>query len=323
MDSGPMMEEDEKKPFDAETMDREEESQPDPDEPLKVEEGTGRVWLVRIPPELMERWSKIDEDGVHLASIRVYQRSKAPHSRNPRIMLRVPPPPGRPEDEAEEYELDMLNESVENQIVVAEREKAPGTGSRARLSILTGRVKHDCSLRPILNDRYRQRMKMRTAAANTPKRTIMRIEDAHPGGRAGINRLTSGVTNASGFTDLVKPKPKPPKGQFERMARMPRDALLDLLFSLFREKEHWSIKPLRERTQQPEVYLKEVLNEIAFLHRSGEHNGQWELMANFKGDGIKSENVPLPPEGSMLKMEEDGFDEDEDDDEDEDMEEVS
>ena len=72
------------------------------------------------------------------------------------------------------------------------------------------------------------------------------------------------------------------------MARMPRNQLLDMLFGLFREKEHWSIKPLRERTQQPEAYLKEVLQEIAFLHRSGEHNGTWELLANFKGDGVSS-----------------------------------
>lgn len=86
---------------------------------------------------------------------------------------------------------------------------------------------------------------------------------------------------------MQKPKQKPPKGQFERMARMPRNQLLDLLFSLFREREHWSIKPMRERTQQPEAYLKEVLGEIAFMHRSGEHNGTWELMPNFKGDGVR------------------------------------
>lgn len=61
-----------------------------------------------------------------------------------------------------------------------------------------------------------------------------------------------------------------------------------MLFGLFREKEHWSIKPMREKTQQPEAYLKEVLQEIAFLHRSGEHNGTWELLANFKGDGVRS-----------------------------------
>jgi transcription initiation factor TFIIF subunit beta len=82
-------------------------------------------------------------------------------------------------------------------------------------------------------------------------------------------------------------KVKPQKGQYERMARMPRNQLLDALFALFREREQWPIKQLREKTQQPEVYLKEVLSEIASLHRSGEFNGTWELMPSFKGDGVR------------------------------------
>jgi transcription initiation factor TFIIF subunit beta len=86
---------------------------------------------------------------------------------------------------------------------------------------------------------------------------------------------------------LQRTKVKPAKGQYERMARMPRNQLLDALFALFREREQWPIKLLRERTQQPEVYLKEVLSEIASLHRSGEFNGTWELMPSFKGDGVR------------------------------------
>lgn len=80
---------------------------------------------------------------------------------------------------------------------------------------------------------------------------------------------------------------------------MPRNQLLDMLFSLFREREHWSVKLLRERTQQPEAYLKEVLSEIAFMHRSGEHNGTWELMSNFKGDGV-SICIYIPLRHSVL-----------------------
>ena len=51
---------------------------------------------------------------------------------------------------------------------------------------------------------------------------------------------------------------------------------LDQLFTLFRERPRWGIRPLREKTQQPEAYLKEVLAEIAFFHKSGE---QWFLGA--------------------------------------------
>ena len=63
---------------------------------------------------------------------------------------------------------------------------------------------------------------------------------------------------------------------------MPKNQLLDLLFKLFAEKQTWPIKLLRDKTQQPEAFLKETLSDIAFLHRSGEHNGTWELKENFK-----------------------------------------
>ncbi|KAF8502340.1 hypothetical protein F5888DRAFT_1632256 [Russula emetica] len=46
-----------------------------------------------------------------------------------------------------------------------------------------------------------------------------------------------------------------------------------ILSALFCEHKHWPIKLLREKTQQPDVYLKEVLSEITTLHRSGEFNG--------------------------------------------------
>jgi len=125
------------------------------------------------------------------------------------------------------------------------------------------------------------------------------------------------------------------------MARMPRNQLLDLLFSLFREQPRWSIKPLRERTQQPEAYLKEVLTSIATLNRSGEYNGLWELNDVFAKDGvchrphgslfstkvmeqIKSENVPgssSVPGGTSGDAAMDDYDDEED--EDDDMEEVS
>ncbi|EMD31465.1 hypothetical protein CERSUDRAFT_119685 [Gelatoporia subvermispora B] len=320
-----VMDEDTKR-FDAVNGGNEEDNQPDPDESLMMETGNGRVWLVKIPKHLMEKWSSIDQEGVHLATIRVYHQAESSTGKKPRILLKLPPNPANPDGEGDEYEMDMVNEAVENQVVVAEREKEPGTASRARTTILTGRVKHECNLRPVFSERYRQRIKERHRVANAPARQIMRIEDALPGGRGNINMLTSGVSHTKPF-DLVRPKPKPPKGQFERMARMPRDQLLDELFKAFQEREHWSIKVLRERTQQPEAYLKEVLGEIAFLHRAGEHSGTWELLANYKGSGVKAEHVPVPSAASMagvdveeIKME---GEDDDDEDEDEDMEEVS
>ncbi|KAA1476274.1 transcription initiation factor IIF, beta subunit [Dentipellis sp. KUC8613] len=311
--------EDEKKPFDSVAGGVEEETQPDPDEQIMLESGNGRVWLVKIPRFLMARWSAIDAEGVPLAKIRIYDHP-TDTSIPPRIFVHIPPEGGAAAAEADTYEMDMVNQDVHNQIVVAEREKAPQ--SRARTTIMTGKVKHECNLRPRFSDAYRARMRERTRVANTPARQIRMIDDAVSGGRGSINRLSSGVTAAPGFTETVG-RPKAAKGAFERMARMPRNQLLDMLFGLYRERTHWPIKQLRERTQQPEVYLKEVLSEIATLHRSGEFTGNWELKDVFK------DNLDAKGEGISVKMPDmgdgDGMDEDEDDedDEDDDMEEVS
>ncbi|EGN92358.1 hypothetical protein SERLA73DRAFT_191197 [Serpula lacrymans var. lacrymans S7.3] len=356
--------EDEKKPFDPDGLQPDEETLPDPDEELMLDKGNGRVWLVKVPKHLMERWSSIDAENIHLATVRVYPDAVGPTGKSPRIVLFLPPDPSdtTPRDPAlppfssnaafvpgegdvhvDRYELDMVNDDVDNQLVVAERPKepvpptssaptsTPPVNNRARTTILTGRIKHECNLRPIFNESYRRQMRERSRKYNTPRRQIRMIEDAGvSGGRGGINRLSSGVGVGAGgaFSDLIKSKPKPAKGAFERMARMPRNQLLDLLFTLFREQPRWSIKPLRERTQQPEAYLKEVLGEIGQLNRSGEYNGMWELSEVFTKDGIKAEGgMGMIAGGSqdvtMALPEEEEEDDDDDDDDDDDMEEVS
>jgi transcription initiation factor TFIIF subunit beta len=104
------------------------------------------------------------------------------------------------------------------------------------------------------------------------------------------------------------------------MARIPRNQLLDLLFEAFRAQAYWPLRALRERTQQPEQYLKEVLTEVASLHRAGEHAGTYELKPQFAADGTKSE-ADLYAKTEFTKAE-DAMDEDEDDDDEDDMEEV-
>ena len=150
-----------------------------------------------------------------------------------------------------------------------------------------------------MTGRYERRL-----SAKNEKAVRVGLMDGAKAGRGGGKMLsgprrvsrTSGADISRAFFFLSfylrfrfdveqRTKVKPQKGKYERMARMPRNQLLDALFALFREREQWPIKLLREKTQQPEVYLKEVLSEIATLHRSGEFNGTWELMPSFKGDG--------------------------------------
>ncbi|KAF7377774.1 hypothetical protein MSAN_00200700 [Mycena sanguinolenta] len=341
---------DEKKPFDVPGED--EDAQPDPDEQLMLDQGHGKVWLVKVSG-LLKTFIWLQSAYTPTLSLAGALRMFLflPPNTDP-SKNQTPPPqnPNRPHfahstsyavdggAEPDCYELDMVNDNVDNQVVIAERPKDPSLSistsaaaatpnTRARTTILTGRIKHDCNLRPALTASYRRQMRDRHLKYNTPTRQIMRIEDSGiVGGRGAVNRLTSGVSvGADGaFKNMVKTKPKAAKGQFERMARIPRNQLLDLIFQLFRDTPRWGIKPLRERTQQPEVYLKEVLSEVAFLNKTGEYASLWELKDTFKDEtshanvaGMSGELISFGDADVKMESVED------DDDDDDDMEEVA
>jgi transcription initiation factor TFIIF subunit beta len=138
----------------------------------------------------MERWSKFDTEGARLAKIRIYK----PQSGAPRIVVFVPPEDGSGGDEDSDiYELDMVNQKVENQIVVAER--APSGMGRAHTTTMAGQIKHECNLRPHMTQRYERRLIERRAAANE-KSMRMKMMDGAQAGRGGI-------MFAAGFTDIA------------------------------------------------------------------------------------------------------------------------
>jgi transcription initiation factor TFIIF subunit beta len=150
----------------------------------------------------MERWSKFDTEGVRLAKIRIYK----PQSGAPRIVMFVPPEDGSGGDgDGDVYEMDMVKQKVENQIVVAERAKAPSGMGRARTTIMTGQIKHECNLRPRMTVRYERRLmeRGRSGVAANEKSMRVRMMDGARAGRGGGKMLSSGIMSAAGFTDIA------------------------------------------------------------------------------------------------------------------------
>jgi transcription initiation factor TFIIF subunit beta len=142
----------------------------------------------------MERWSRFDTEGVQLAKIRIYEGAA------PRIVVLVPPEDGGGGEDI--YELDMVNQDVHNQVVIAERAKAPSGTGRARTTIMTGKVKHECNLRPRMTGRYERRLMERGAAANDRSMRVGLMDGARAG-HGGGKMLSSGISSAAGFADLA------------------------------------------------------------------------------------------------------------------------
>ena len=58
---------------------------------------------------------------------------------------------------------------------------------------------------------------------------------------------------------------------------MPQNELLDLIYECFREYKYWPFRSLKTRLQQPETYLKQTLEMVAHLVKSGDFAMTWEL----------------------------------------------
>jgi len=302
----------------------------EPQEELQFNKGDdgGIVWLAKIPKSLMEAWSNVQEAGVHLASIRVYDQPKEGQT-SPNISLILPQSPQYNqgmEPAAAEYEVQMLNEKVDSHYIVTDKEKPRQTNKRLRMTALAGRVHHKITLRPAMSAAYEAKIKKRSDEANRPKAQIKKLYDSKKDvdvGSTNFKMIQSGAAQSSaGFGSLGKNKKPAQKGEFERAARISRDELLDQLFALFTaEKPYWSMKDLRAKTVQPEAYLKEVLTDIGVFHKSGSNVNHWSLQAEYVAG--TSAGMDTDGAGPSGVQQEGGMDEDDDDDDDEDMEQVS
>ncbi len=73
---------------------------------------------------------------------------------------------------------------------------------------------------------------------------------------------------------------------------MPENDLLDLIFRAFTKYEYYTLKVLRQNIPQPETYLRQTLEKVADMHRSGRFNTQWQLKTEFRKQGQLGEIAP-------------------------------
>ena len=245
------------------------------------------------------------------------------------MRLIVPKPPGADPDEPplRHYKMRMLDKSVKNALVLTDKPKSPDSENRAResstgapqqepqnvltlvlgLTVLRGALEHDFNIEAMYNRNYSARMRARREKAE-PRGRVMILEKQKDFDQAGINRLNAGIVSRSAsstaFSHALGKQPPKPKGQFERMARIAKIDLIDMLFKLFSKQQYWSLKDLRAKVQQPEAYLKEVLAEIGHLERSGPNNGTWRLQESYAMAIPEAKEDEMEVEGSQpgIKM---------------------
>lgn len=171
-----------------------------------------------------------------------------------------------------------------------------------------GKIAYDVRVEPV-DKREEEKLLERRLFEADHKNTGVQII----GRGSTVKAMQSGTTHASKWGDtFIKtsaPLVKPKKGEHLKAARIPENELIDLFWKCFAEYQYWSMKALRQRLQQPENYIRQVLNDrqIAVLHKSGPFANHYSLTDQYKDKGSAKESIAV---------------EDEDDDDGEEMEDV-
>ncbi|KAK9466916.1 transcription initiation factor IIF, beta subunit [Lipomyces arxii] len=276
-----------------------------------------KVWLVRMPKFLRDRWLEMEDAGSDdLGTVRLRQDK-------PNDIRLILADTEATKDLPKEYKLDITNQNVTNTYVFAEENlarfgkhgavtgasennassgptgsssmRADNSNKRKRYqpysrvyipknTAIAGKVFHECSLTVSSADKsYADFVAQRQLASSTAPRPQVTLLTEIP----GVTSALAGPSMREGNSMFMRSqKREKERAQAEgKAARIPKNELLDLLFKLFEEYDYWGMKGLRERTRQPEAYLKEVLEPIAILNKKGPYTSKYCLKPEYKGQG--------------------------------------
>ncbi|GAO48251.1 hypothetical protein G7K_2431-t1 [Saitoella complicata NRRL Y-17804] len=292
----------------------------DEDEDLDLELSGLRnnAWLVKVPQQLFDKWKQVgqmaDAQG-YTGDLEVGHLHLADPTDIKNIKLFAPDTPEYA-DIPNEYKLTVTNQHVKNTLIFNEK-ALPGHGGKSQTSsrpetagagagdvsdgsiskprdaarpywkpipketAIKGRIVHECQVGPIMNERYRRVMRARQQQVQAqPKRAIVMLDEKH---KRSVNLLAPGTLgNVSRISTFSKAPQSKKISQDQKAARIPRNELMDKIFTLYEQRDNWSMRELREKLAQPEAYLKEVLEGIARLNRAGPHHGKYALKAELK-----------------------------------------
>ena len=323
---------------------------------------SSQAWLVKLPGYLWQAWNEIyaqtaDAEPIEIGKMRVYNAKEGEDPLQQKIQIRLNAGVPQHVDLPKNYEVDLKSQGYNNTVVFSEKD-LPGhqhaRGRKSQLSVNRGiqsksdrysqqqivkpghyrtaipkqtalapLIHHEADARPVEDASYMAHFKKSYQASINPKKqtTFQHGIDRsmHPGSSA-LSTFSS-----FGLTSRPSGRKAPPK---EKAVRISQGELLDHIYKCFRRYRYWSLKALKNELRQPENFIKQTLESIAILVRSGDFamnyklKDEYESIANVKPEEVKEETAVIKSEdeGSLA---EDGEMEGDEDDEGDEFEDVN
>ncbi|KAG9699265.1 hypothetical protein KCU81_g3275, partial [Aureobasidium melanogenum] len=291
-----------------------------------------QAWLCRLPKWLWTAWADMaDDEEIEIGKVRVYNQPNPDGSQKIQMKLHDLP---KHKDVPKLYDLTSSRGQYNNTVVFSERDQPgfkawnpnrvrkdtrnlnykvnknkPYTSSIPKQTALAGFIKAEMAVTAVENEEYRRLTDRRFMEMFQPKRTT-RFES---GADATVHSNTQANNAFSSFIKATQAK-KPVKKQQEKAVRVSQEELFDLLTDCFKQYRYWSLKALKQRLHQPEAFIKQNVEKIATLMRSGKFamnyrlNPEYERTVNIDPANVKEEVAD--------EVEDDDEDDDDEDDED-------
>ncbi|ROT40096.1 transcription initiation factor iif [Sodiomyces alkalinus F11] len=148
---------------------------------------------------------------------------------------------------------------------------------------IAARIQYEMGCKPVDNEENRAILQLKQMEAQKPKHTL-KIVDHHQ--ISGVIQQGSAAAQAK-FGSFVKTtnavKATKQKKLVNKAIRMDEAELREALLDAFTNRyQYWKMSVLKATFNQPEAYLRQELEKVAALNRSGPHANEWELKPEFK-----------------------------------------
>ncbi|KAI8914649.1 transcription initiation factor IIF, beta subunit [Gorgonomyces haynaldii] len=217
-----------------------------------------KVWLVKIPEFVAKEWKR-QPKGTPLGKLRIKSGQA-----EPKITVHLPQEREWAQSIPKNYNLTFTSLSPQNEFIFTEN-------SSGKAVDIAGKVEHEATVGPIMDDDYHRVMKNRSKEAMEVTRVAKELDNKDE------RRARIDFTKAAVKDNFMKKKVTG-----ERRERLPEANVLDMLFPAFQQRDRYNIKALTEITQQPQQWLKEILSKICILHKRGPYTGLYELKPEYK-----------------------------------------
>ncbi|OAY74703.1 Transcription initiation factor IIF subunit beta [Ananas comosus] len=245
------------------------------------------VWLMKCPPVVTRSWQSaaaaaVASSGADGASA----SASAHHPVVAKVVLSLDPL--HPDDPSSlqfkmemaqtdsgntprSYSLNMFKDFVPMSVI--------SESNQGKFS-LEGKVEHKFDMEPHSENlrEYGKLCRERTNKSMIKTRQVQVIDND----RGVLMRPMPGMVGLVPSGSKDKKKLTPTKASDVKRTRRDRRELENIIFKLFERQPNWALKQLVQETDQPEQFLKEILNDLCVYNKRGPNQGTHELKPEYK-----------------------------------------